>query len=172
MKLHLGCGHRHLDGWLNIDARTDVNADLVADITNLTSFEDGDAEIIYACHVFEHVPRPQIMEVLQAWRRILKPQGILRLAVPDFAALCELYRKGVPMQRIIGPLQGRQNAAWNKHYMCYDWHLLCTYLTEAGFYGMKYWTPYLVHPAGYDDYSFAEIDDVGISLNVEAIRAG
>ena len=91
MKLHLGCGHRHLDGFLNIDARTDVNADLVADITALTAFADGDAELIYACHVFEHMPRPQIMDVLAGWHRILKPRGILRLAVPDFAALCKLY---------------------------------------------------------------------------------
>ena len=170
MKLHLGCGHRHLDGWLNIDARMDVNADLVADITNLTSFEDGETEIIYACHVLEHIPRPQVGEVLGHWHRILKPGGVLRIAVPDYGAAVTLYSGGVPIQRLIGPLYGRQNAAWNTHYICYDWHLLCLYLSEAGFYGMKHWIPALVHPAGYDDYSFAEIDGVPISLNVEAIR--
>jgi len=73
VKLHLGCGKRHLEDWVNIDARTDVGADLVADITNLAAFEDGSVQIIYACHVLEHIPRPQVAGVLAVWRRMLMP---------------------------------------------------------------------------------------------------
>ena len=172
MKLHLGCGKRHLEDWVNIDARADVGADLVADITNLAAFEDGSVQIIYACHVLEHIPRPQVAGVLAVWRKMLVPGGILRLAVPDFDAVARLYLNHVPMQRLAGLLHGRQNAAWNTHYAVYDWHLLCHLLSEAGFYGMRRWYPNEVHPAGYDDYSFAEIDGVCVSLNVEALRGG
>lgn len=172
MKLHLGCGHRHLEGWLNVDARPEVGPDLVADITSLAAFEDGETEIIYACHVLEHIPRPQVPDVLAEWRRVLKPGGILRLAVPDFAAVARLHGLGVPMQRLQGLLHGRQNASWNTHYQAYDWHLLCHLLSEAGFYGFHKWIPCLEYPDDYDDYSFAEIDGMGVSLNVEAKRGG
>lgn len=170
MKLHLGCGKRHLDGYLNIDARADVGADLVADITNLTSFENEEVEEIYACHVLEHIPRPQVMDVLKHWHRILKPGGILLVSVPDFAALCNLYQDGVPMQRLIGPLCGRQNYPANTHYAVYDYHYLAWLLTEAGFILIRPWTRYDWIPRGWDDYSFAQIDDKTISLNLEARR--
>lgn len=168
MKLHLGCGGKYLEGYFNIDARPEVESDLTADVTKLTSFNDNMADVIYACHIFEHVPKPQVSEVLTEWKRILRPGGILRIAVPDFEAVAKLYNDGVPMQRLIGLLCGRQNHQWNVHYMVYDWHLLCAYLSEVGFFGMKRWNPKDTYPSGYDDYSYAEIDGIAVSLNVEA----
>lgn len=168
MKLHLGCGGHYLEGYTNIDAKPEVRADLTADITTLSAFEDDTADVIYACHIFEHIPKPQVLNVLAEWHRVIKPGGLLRLAVPDFQAVTELYIEGVPMQRLLGLLCGRQNEKWNIHYMVYDWHLLCAYLSEVGFHGMKRWDPKTTYPSGYDDYSYAEIDGHCVSLNLEA----
>lgn len=35
LKLHLGCGHKHLEGYVNIDWRKTGTTDLVCDIRNL-----------------------------------------------------------------------------------------------------------------------------------------
>ena len=128
MKLHLGCGKRRLEGYLNVDARLEVGPDLVADVTALTGFEDGSAELVYACHVLEHIPRGQVDAALAEWRRVLKPGGLLRISVPDFQKVYKLYHQGVPLCRLEGMLHGRQDHPYNVHYAAYDWNYLCWHL--------------------------------------------
>jgi predicted SAM-dependent methyltransferase len=172
MKIHLGCGNRKLDGYVNVDARPDAAADEVADVGALP-FPDGSVALIYACHVLEHVPRPDLAGVLAEWRRVLRPDGTLRLAVPDFKALAALYAKGVPLWRLVGPLHGRQNYPENTHFVAFDYDYLAWHLTEAGFHSVRRWTRTSASwdfPVFWDDYSRAEIDGVPISLNVEATR--
>lgn len=179
MKLHLGCGKRHLDGYINIDSRADVGADVVCDVTDLSQYMDGCADVVYACHVLEHVPRNKTLDVLREWRRVLKPGGILRLAVPDFRALARLYRDDkVPLWRLIGPLVGRQDYPENTHYNIFDYDYLAWHLEQAGFYRVREWGPVTglwygddeFNIYNLDDYSRAAVDGKPISLNVEAVR--
>jgi predicted SAM-dependent methyltransferase len=169
MKLHLGCWQRRLPGWIGVDIRPDAEPDVVADIRLLDLWASDEVEAIYACHVLEHIPRPDLLRTLREWRRILAPGGLLRVAVPDFEALAGLYLVDqVPLWRLIGPLCGRQNYAENTHYVAFDYQYLAWMLTEAGFHTIHRWQPEDWQPAGYDDYSRAVIDGVPISLNVGA----
>ena len=168
MKLHLGCGHRRLKGWTHIDSRQEVSPDHVLDVTNLHLIEDDSAEIIYACHVLEHIPRPQVLDTLREWRRVLKPGGVLRVSVPNLEAICDLYRGGVSAWRLMGLLHGRQDYPENTHYVTYDYEYLAWMLGEAGFYDICRWYPEDRLPPGYDDYSRAKINHRPVSLNVEA----
>lgn len=168
MNLHLGCGCRRLDGFVHIDSRPEVEPDHVSDITNLTEIDDNTADLIYACHVLEHVPRSAVLPTLREWRRVLKPGGVLRVAVPDFAAVASLYHCGVSMWRLVGLLCGRQDYPENTHYMAYDYEYLAWTLGEAGFYDIRTWQPDIVLPLDYDDYSRAKIEGQCVSLNVEA----
>jgi ubiquinone/menaquinone biosynthesis C-methylase UbiE len=64
--------------------------------------------LIYASHVIEYFDINEVKEVLREWRRVLKPGGELRVAVPDFEAMNILYHNGkVKLEDIIGPLYGR-----------------------------------------------------------------
>ena len=169
LKLHLGCGHRRLEGYTNIDILPAVGPDIVGDVTNLAELCDCSAEIIYACHVFEHIPKPQVLNTLREWRRVLRPGGILRMSVPDFMVLAELYLyDAISMWRIVGPLAGRQDYPANTHYMIYDYEYLAWTLGEAGFYDIRRWYPAVVLPDDFDDYSKARIQGRPISLNLEA----
>lgn len=169
MKLHLGCGHRRLDGFVHVDGLVEMDPDLVVDVRNLTEMADHSASLIYACHVLEHIPRPEVIWTLQEWRRVLRPGGVLRVSVPDFETLAELYlNEGVSMWRIIGALMGRQNYPGNTHFLAMDYEYLAWLLGEAGFYDIRPWIPAEVLPAEYDDYSLARIEGRMISLNVEA----
>src|SRR4051794_18403883 len=90
-KLHLGCGQRHIPGFLHVDARPLPHVDIVTQLDRLPMFPDDSAALIYASHVLEHFPRHATLAVLSEWRRVLTPGGVLRLAVPDFEKIVEVY---------------------------------------------------------------------------------
>lgn len=81
IKLHLGCGGRVFSGWLNGDIN--LRSDCYVDVTKKLPFKDGSADFIYSEHLVEHLEYPQAKEFLKECYRVLKPNGILRTAMPD-----------------------------------------------------------------------------------------
>lgn len=75
MKLHLGCGKRHIPGFVHIDAVDYPHVDHVATIDNLSFIADDSVDVIYNCHVLEHFKRRDVGRVLRVWHRVLKPGG-------------------------------------------------------------------------------------------------
>lgn len=172
-KLHLGSGTKILDGFLNIDIRPLPGVDIVSTIDNLPMFEDNSIDLIYCCHVLEHVPRNELGNILTEWRRILKPDGKLRIAVPNFEAVVEHYKIYTDLPKLIGLLYGGQTYKENFHYNIWDFKALKESLEKVGFnYVVRYdWRD--TEHATIDDYSQAYLPhmdkETGIlmSLNVE-----
>ena len=48
LKLHLGCGKVHINGYVNVDHRYQPGTDLVEDIGHLRSFKDNTLDVIYS----------------------------------------------------------------------------------------------------------------------------
>src|SRR4029077_17458324 len=82
-RLHLGCGARHVDGWVNIDFIGVSRVDLPWDLRNQLPFADGSAEAVFHEHLLEHLPLNAVLTLLQECRRLLRPGGIIRVGVPD-----------------------------------------------------------------------------------------
>jgi hypothetical protein len=125
MKLHLGCGGRYLDGYLNIDfppsehtVQTGTRVDEYADIREL-SYPRASVKEVRLHHVFEHFTRPVALALLAAWNAWLEPGGTLRIEVPDFdrtarrvlSPLTSEKRRGVALRHIFGS----QEAPWAMH---------------------------------------------------------
>src|ERR1700729_1771598 len=91
VRLHIGCGKRFIPGFVHVDIQPARHIDVVADVRNLDFAESGSVDLVYACHLLEHFGRMEYRAVLSEWLRVLKPGGILRLSVPDFAACAALY---------------------------------------------------------------------------------
>lgn len=79
VRLHLGCGEKLWDGFINVDIQGDV--DVQADLRELP-FEEEYADEIHAIHVIEHFYIWEVMDVLRHWRKILKTNGKLFLELP------------------------------------------------------------------------------------------
>jgi len=75
IKLHLGCGDKHIDGFINVDVRHLDGVDLVEDIKELTSFKKNSVDVIYVSHVLEHFGRNEYMSILKKWYDLLKDGG-------------------------------------------------------------------------------------------------
>jgi prepilin-type processing-associated H-X9-DG protein len=83
-KVHVGCGKNYLEGFINIDANFQRRVDYLLDTRAGLPFPDDSVEIIYSCHMLEHVHVTEAIEILKEWRRILSPAGYVRLTLPDF----------------------------------------------------------------------------------------
>ncbi len=170
--LHVGCGHRHVPGFVHIDIRPLPNVDIVSPVDNLPMFADQSVDLIYNCHVLEHFGRNETGRVLAEWFRLLKPGGILRTAVPDLAACFEVYRETGDLRLIHGLLYGRQDYPENTHFIGFDWEYLKSHLAAAGFADIRrYDVTETVHRE-FDDYSQAYLLGRLVSLNVEATKPG
>ena len=130
MKLHLGCGKRFIPGFVHIDAIEYPHVDHVSTIDNLSFIPGESIELIYNCHVLEHFKRQDVVRVLKEWNRVLEPGGTLRISVPDFSAICEVYSKYKDMSLVIGPLLGRQDYLYNIHYNVFDFDSLSSFFAR------------------------------------------
>ena len=179
-KLHLGCGKRHIPGFVHVDLDDYPHIDHRHRVDQLPMFEDCSVELIYASHVLEYFDRVQVLEVLNEWRRVLSIGGTLRLGVPDFDALTTVYHKTGEIDRVLGPIFGRFEIAGLEnslavlyHKTVYDYLSLKLILEENGFQKVRKWDWRETLHKDHDDYSqayFPHMDkDNGIliSLNVE-----
>ena len=179
MKLHLGCGARYIPGFIHIDLATFPHIDYRHDIRSLPMFSDNSAELIYCCHGIEYFGREEIGQVFVEWRRVLKRGGILRLAMPDFDALVNVYRKHKKLDLILGPLYGRwviegKDSKIIYHKTVYNFSSLKGILQSSGFTNIRRYDWRKTIHKDYDDYSQAYIphrnkgSGILISLNVQA----
>lgn len=183
MKLHIGCGKRFLKGYIHIDPADFPHIDYKTRADRLDMFESETADLIYASHILEYYDRAEVVAVLKEWRRVLKKGGVLRLAVPDFDKLIQVYKTTGDLSRILGPLFGKWEIPGAGetifHRTTYDHNSLKTVLEENGFGNIKLWEwreVFTGENEGFDDYSqayFPHMDKENgllISLNIEGTK--
>jgi len=181
LKLHLGCGHRHLEGYVHVDIDQLPHIDYPnTDIGNLSMFGDSSVDLIYTCGSFEYYNREEAVDVLREWKRVLKKNGVLKISVPDFNSVVKVYEKYNDLDGIgiLGPLFGKwkiNNGQFIYHKTVYDEKSLSNLLATQGFLGIKKYDAHEFLPKDYDDYSLAyvpHLDKNGIQmqLNLECIK--
>jgi predicted SAM-dependent methyltransferase len=183
LRLHLGCGKRYLPGFLHIDLADFPHIDHRADVRDLSFLPEGAAELVYASHVLEYFDRAEAIDVLRGWRRVLKPGGVLRVAVPDFETLVGVYLRGGDLGAVLGPLYGRmivqalEGERTIYHRTAYDFPSLKAVLEQAGFSGVRRYDWRQTLHRDHDDHSQAYLPHMDkehgvlVSLNVEATRS-
>jgi len=183
VKLHLGCGKRYIPGFIHVDIADYPHVDHKTDISGLRIFADESVDLIYCCHAFEYFDRQEAQDkVLPEWRRVLRHGGVLRIAVPDFEAIVELYlqHRDLDRQGILGPLFGRMAVETSQgtkilyHKTVYDFESLTKLLESAGFRNVHRYDWRATTHKDYDDFSQAYVPHMDklhgmlMSLNVEA----
>jgi predicted SAM-dependent methyltransferase len=93
-RLNWGCGHRGEPGWINSDQKDGPDIDLSCDIRDGLPLQDSSMDYIVSIHALPEVPLLEIVPVLRELRRVLKPGGTLRLALPDLLKGVEAYQRG------------------------------------------------------------------------------
>lgn len=176
MKLHLGCGKKHIPGFVHVDVEQHPHIDIQGPVDDLPFAADGSVELIYASHVLEHFGRHELDHVLREWFRVLKAGGILRVAVPDFEAVVERYQETGDIAELVGLVSGGQRNQYDFHKMIFDEKLLRLHLLDAGFRSVSRYDWRTTEHAALDDYAQAYLPHMDkehgrlMSLNIEAVK--
>ena len=175
VKVNMMCGKRDFGpDWVSVDMATFPHI-TERDIT-LNKWPDESADLIYCSHGIAYFDRKEIVPILNAWHRVLKPGGALRIATTDIYACMRLYPETACLQEILGPLYGRMEVDGKVvyHKTVYDFTDLVNLLGPVGFCQFrKYDHRETEHPNTgnredkYDDHSAAYIKGKLISLNIE-----
>lgn len=179
IKLHLGCGHIRLPGYVNIDIMKAKAADLVADLKSLP-YPDGSVDLVYSCAAIEHLGRREWVGALKEWARVLRPGATLRLSTSDFEAAIARYQERNNLEELLGLLIGGQKDDYDWHGMIFDFATLVKGLHEAGFIDIRRydWRHTEIGKLGIDDFSQAYLPHMDkdngrlMMLNVEATKVG
>jgi predicted SAM-dependent methyltransferase len=89
--LNLGCGQRFHPAWTNVDLAPADPSIRRCDVIQPLPFADATFDAVYHSHLLEHLPRAGALPFLRECRRVLKPGGIMRLAIPNLEAIARLY---------------------------------------------------------------------------------
>lgn len=144
MKLHLGCGHNLLEGWVNIDGwriPPKPGCEFIEhDLTKGIPQPDNSVDLIFTEHFLEHIEREEAVVLLRDCRRALKPGGVMRIVVPDLGYLVQKYVANdlnwggeggwQPKDRCTMLNQGMRS--WGHRHL-YDHDDMVRLLDEAGF---------------------------------------
>lgn len=176
--IHLGCGKRHIPGWIHVDIDDYPHIDHRHAAYPLPMFGADHADLVYSSHFFAYYDRFQAQDVLKEWLRVLKPGGILRLSTPDFEKVIEVYRKSHDLKQHYGFLYGRYETDTGPIYyrMTYDYRTLEETMLTAGFRAVRRYDWRRTIHKDYDDYSQSYLPHMDkehgimMSLNVEAIK--
>lgn len=142
-KLHLGCGQKYLQGYINIDyppaehtvQNTSV-ADEYHDIRSLR-YASGTISEVRLHHVFEHFERFNACAYMASWNSWLKLGGTIHIEVPDFETTMKknlgTFSKGKFEGVALRHIFGSQEAGWAVHYEGYSADKLKQLATLFGF---------------------------------------
>ncbi len=139
VKLNLGCGHRKIYGYINVDCRDEVEPDLQDNIFELNKIKNNSISVIYNSHVIEHCPRHKIQSVLQRWYDVLIPGGIIKIATPDIEKACAYYLLCKDLRQLYSTFWGDQQFTENNHLHGFDEKTLTEDLEKIGFVNVKKW---------------------------------
>jgi SAM-dependent methyltransferase len=109
IKINIGCGVSGIRGWHNLDNSPTVTLSRIPllnrllktpawprdvrryDVRQGLRFADGSVRYIYSSHTFEHFTRAESLAIAQECFRVLAPEGILRIVVPDLELIARDY---------------------------------------------------------------------------------
>lgn len=93
-RLNWGCGMYAAPGWINSDVKEGPGIDLSCDVLDGLPLEAGSIDYAVSIHALPEIAYGDLVPALRELRRVLKPGGVLRLALPDLERGVQAYLRG------------------------------------------------------------------------------
>jgi len=140
MKLNISCGNVKIPGYVNIDSEPSNEPDLIADIKQKLPYADDSIDEILFFHAIEHIEEKYHDFVLTEFWRLLKPDGILLIAYPEFTKCAINYIENFKGMREFwkNTIYGLQRYPGDYHVSLMDSEVLGQKLQEIGFIDIEW----------------------------------
>jgi predicted SAM-dependent methyltransferase len=91
--LNIGCGIHYAKAaeWVNLDFSSNDSSVITHNLLRGIPFPDKRFDLVYHSHVLEHFSKEDGEKLIQECHRVLKPGGVLRIAIPDLETIARLY---------------------------------------------------------------------------------
>lgn len=140
MKINIGCGQKYINGWINVDIENKVKTDKQYDVLNGIKEENDSVDYIYNEHFIEHLTCEEGLFFMKECLRVLKKDGVLRIATPNLKHLSEKYLDGCWTEfnwakgacKTGAEMMNHSFYRWHHKYI-YDYEELSRRLNESGF---------------------------------------
>lgn len=109
IKINIGAGLSGIPGWHNLDNSPTIPLSRIPVLNRLLKtpawprdvrrydvrkglrFANGSVRYIYSSHTFEHFTNAEALAIAKECFRVLAPQGVLRIVVPDLGFMVQEY---------------------------------------------------------------------------------
>ena len=91
MLVNFGCGSIVHTQWINFDLHPVGACARVVDVRQPLPLLTGSVDMCYSSHLLEHLSAQEAAAFLREQYRVLKPRGLIRVAVPDLGGLCRTF---------------------------------------------------------------------------------
>jgi SAM-dependent methyltransferase len=91
--LNLACGDHFIvsEIWENCDFAPQSKLVRQVDLLKKLPYENSTFDVVYCSHFIEHIHLDQVLEFISECKRVLKPNGLIRLVLPDFENIAREY---------------------------------------------------------------------------------
>lgn len=173
--VHIGCGEQDDHRYINVDERPFPHVHYVSSVFEIDKiFKTHSVDLFYLCHILEHVSHQKLSDVIEKLYRCLKPDGLLRISVPNFDSMIEIYKEELSISSIVNPLMGGQDYSENFHHSLFNKSYLSGLMRKVGFKEVREWDANSAPFHNFDDWSnrkyFAVDRAWDISLNLEGVK--
>lgn len=143
--LNVGCGPRTSPGFVHLDCGWHPGIDVCWDLRNPHPFAGASVKGIFAEHFMEHLSYESCAHTLRELRRVLRPNGTLRIVVPDaelyLRACVDLWDHNQDNSPRVQPIEGQwtaireSNQVFRGHgyLFAYDFETVSLLVRQAGF---------------------------------------
>lgn len=126
---------------VRVDLDEESNPDIFSDVKDLHMIVDNSVDAVYSSHCLEHLEFYDVPKCLKEWYRVLKPNGEIRILVPDISTAAKYIAEDKPFNVMyeseVGPIDALDF-----------------------FYGHKQLTqfhPYMAHKTGFTKQSMTDL---------------
>lgn len=112
--VNLGCGSVYHENWINIDLNPHSPTVEKHNILQGLPFPSNVIDVVYHSALFEHLLKEDGEQLMRETVRVLKPSGLLRVAIPDFENIARIY-----LEKLEAAINGEKNADLD-----YNWIML------------------------------------------------
>jgi glycosyltransferase involved in cell wall biosynthesis len=133
MKLNLGCGHDHLEGWINVDVVEQVKPDVLLDLRQEWHWANDTVHEVLLKDILEHFTWEDLQWVMSELSRVTALGAVVTVRVPNIDQITRQFAKDPVVRNLFLYGDTHETGVFGAHKVGFTPELLTTLFVYYGF---------------------------------------